>query len=67
MRFYRVFLPFGVATEVEVSADGVIVSATPMLGASVGLKFRRFERWVKQKGGEVTVISQTEARRRAEA
>jgi hypothetical protein len=57
MSFYQVFLRDGITGGVEVSDEGKIISATyPVLHKAIGLRFARFNAWVKDKGGEVHAV-----------
>jgi hypothetical protein len=54
MSFYQVFLRDGITGGVEVSDEGRIISATyPVLYKAIGLRFARFNAWVKGRGGEI--------------
>lgn len=50
MPYFRVYLP-NLTASVEVSLEGTITDSS--LKNAVGLRFSRFTKWVKTKGGEV--------------
>ena len=57
MAFYQVFLR-NITAGVEVSPEGVIVSAAPVFRKSIGLRFAKFTAWVKGKGGEIFPVKE---------
>lgn len=57
MAFYQVFLR-DITGGVEVSAEGRIVTAAPVLEKAIGLPFTKFNAWVKGKGGEIFPVKE---------
>lgn len=53
---YQVFLHDDITTTIEVSPDGIIVSSEPHLQAAVGLRFEKFQNWVRHKHGEIFTL-----------
>jgi hypothetical protein len=62
MDCYEVLFHGGTPVRVEVSPDGVIVSATPALKQAVGLRFKKFSAWAKGRGGEVYRVRERTAK-----
>ena len=57
MAFYQVFLR-DITGGVEVSAEGRIITAAPVLEKAIGLPFVKFTAWVKGKGGEIYAVKE---------
>lgn len=57
MPFYQVTLPGDIRAALEVSKDGVVTEANPILKQSVGLRIDKVRQWAEKKGGKVRMVS----------
>lgn len=55
LKLYQVFLK-GVTAGVEVSPDGVVVDAAPVLKKFIGVRLDKLRNWVTGKGGQVNAV-----------
>ena len=57
MPFYQVTLPGDIRAALDVSKDGVVTEANPVLKQSVGLRIDKVRQWAEKKGGKVRMVS----------